>query len=304
MFEVRARATSTVEPMPIKAMGRFVHEACPVDPKTGIVYQTEDNGDPGDGFYRYLPDHKGKLHRGGKLQMLAIKGRPKYNTATDQTVGEKLECAWVDIKDPDPNGADHFPQAVYMQGRKKGGAQVHRPRGRDVLEGQLLLHAPPTAATQARARSGATRPTTRTSSAERSSWCTSRRSNKVLRARRDHGEPARRRPRSARTAASEDVNGEPSRISYLDPNGKLHNFAEVTEKMQLHDHIGADLFPYNPDRFDNPPERGQGVGRSEAPGSASAPTASGCSSTSSIRARRSRSPGPGARVGSERLRDR
>ena len=38
---------------------------------------TEDNGDPGDGFYRYLPDHKGKLHRGGKLQMLGIHGRPE-----------------------------------------------------------------------------------------------------------------------------------------------------------------------------------------------------------------------------------
>ena len=61
VFEVPARATSTVEPVPIKAMGRFVHEACPVDPKSGIVYMTEDNGDPGDGFYRYLPNHRGKL---------------------------------------------------------------------------------------------------------------------------------------------------------------------------------------------------------------------------------------------------
>ena len=29
---------------------------------------TEDNGP--DGFYRYIPNHKGQLHRGGKLQML------------------------------------------------------------------------------------------------------------------------------------------------------------------------------------------------------------------------------------------
>ena len=40
----------------------------------------------------------------------------------------------------------------------------------------------------------------------------------------------------------------------------------MTEKFALHDHIGSDLFPYNADRFDNPPEPGQGVGRSEAPG--------------------------------------
>ena len=123
MFEVPTNATGAVEPVPIKQMGRFVHEACPVDPRTGIVYMTEDNGDPADGFYRYLPDHKGKLHLGGKLQMLAIKDRPKYNTVTNQTVGEKLECRWVDIEDPDPSGADRFPQAVYMQGRKKGGAR-------------------------------------------------------------------------------------------------------------------------------------------------------------------------------------
>ena len=56
-------------------MGRFLHEACAIDPKTGIVYMTEDEGP--DGFYRYIPDHRGQLHRGGKLQMLAVKGRSK-----------------------------------------------------------------------------------------------------------------------------------------------------------------------------------------------------------------------------------
>ena len=33
------------EPVPLRDMGRFNHEAVCVDPATGIVYQTEDRGD-------------------------------------------------------------------------------------------------------------------------------------------------------------------------------------------------------------------------------------------------------------------
>src|SRR4029453_16441844 len=82
------------DPVPIRAMGRFCHEAAAVDPATGIVYMTEDNGAPGDGFYRYLPDHPGQLHRGGKLQMLAVQGRSRINTARNQKVGRKLRAGW------------------------------------------------------------------------------------------------------------------------------------------------------------------------------------------------------------------
>ena len=60
--------------------------------------------------------------------------------------------------------------------------------------------------------------------------------------------------------ASEDVKGQPSRFKYISPNGKLNDFGVVTEPMQLHDNIAADLFPYNPDRWDHPPEKGEGVG--------------------------------------------
>ena len=34
--------------------------------------------------------------------------------------------------------------------------------------------------------------------------------------------------------------------SALTPDGKLNDFAKVTEPMQLHDHIAADLLPLNP----------------------------------------------------------
>lgn len=123
VFEVPGDAKGVVEPVPIKAMGRFEHEAAVTDPRTGIVYMTEDCGDPADGFYRYLPDNPSKLHQGGKLQMLAVQGRSKYDTTSGQKVGRKLRCEWVTIDDPDPDDADQRPDAVFQQGRAKGAAQ-------------------------------------------------------------------------------------------------------------------------------------------------------------------------------------
>ncbi len=105
VFEVPSSAKGPVEPVPLQAMGRFEHETAPVDPKTGIVYMTEDNGDPGDGFYRFLPRKPGHLAAGGRLQMLAINGERTYNTAKGQRVGEELPVHWVDIDEPDPSDA-------------------------------------------------------------------------------------------------------------------------------------------------------------------------------------------------------
>lgn len=123
VFEVPLTATTPIEPKPLKAMGRFCHEACVVDPRTGVVYMTEDNGDPGDGFYRFIPKVSGKLAQGGKLEMLAIRGRSRYDTATGQKVGRTLRCEWVPIKDPDPTDAERHPDAVYQQGRALGAAR-------------------------------------------------------------------------------------------------------------------------------------------------------------------------------------
>jgi uncharacterized protein len=60
-----------VEPVALKAMGRFNHEAVAVDPRTGIVYQTEDRGD--GLFYRFIPARPGQLAAGGRLQALRIR---------------------------------------------------------------------------------------------------------------------------------------------------------------------------------------------------------------------------------------
>ena len=136
IFEVPVEATGPVEPVALKAMGRFVHEAVAVDPRTGIVYETEDAWyvpavphQPGAGLYRFIPHEPGVLAAGGRLQMLAVTGEPGYLTARDQTPGTVLQAHWVDIDDPDPEDAGRDPLAVFKQGYAKGGARFARLEG-------------------------------------------------------------------------------------------------------------------------------------------------------------------------------
>ena len=71
-FEVPATTQpSLARAVALKAMGRFRHEAVAVDPKTGIVYQTEDLGD--SAIYRFIPKTPGKLGAGGRLQALVVR---------------------------------------------------------------------------------------------------------------------------------------------------------------------------------------------------------------------------------------
>jgi secreted PhoX family phosphatase len=149
VFEVPATATEEVDPLPLKAMGRFVHEAVAIDPATGIVYETEDrsfdardpSARPGSGFYRYLPTEPGNLGAGGRLQMLAVRGQPRYNTAFGQTPGMMLTATWVDIDDPDPAEAETDPSAVFRQGLASGGAIFQRLEGCWYGDGSIYFNA-------------------------------------------------------------------------------------------------------------------------------------------------------------------
>ncbi|MFN8233990.1 MAG: DUF839 domain-containing protein [Actinomycetota bacterium] len=137
VFEVDPRADAPVKTKPYKAMGRFLHEAGAVDPVTGVVYMTEDEGP--DGFYRLLPNDPGNLAAGGTLQMLAIKGKPGYSTVVGQTVGEVLVANWVTIDDPDPKNAEDDASAVYRQGRQKGGAKFLGGEGCTFRDGSAVF---------------------------------------------------------------------------------------------------------------------------------------------------------------------
>ncbi len=139
VFDVPASASRPVEAIPIKEMGRFSHEAIAVDFRSGIVYQTEDNGSPpGSGFFRFLPNHHRHLARGGKLQMAKIVGEPKLEIWRGSTIGisvsDVFDVEWVDIPvvDPDPN--DEMPEddrlaAVFLQGYDQGGVVFNRLEG-------------------------------------------------------------------------------------------------------------------------------------------------------------------------------
>lgn len=136
-FEVAAAANGLVAPEPLKAMGRFLHEAIAVDPKTGIVYETEDWQIAG--FYRYVPNKKGRLAAGGRLQMLAVKDRAGYDARTGQQMGTWLPVVWVDIENPDPPDAEQDALAVYKQGVSRGGATFARLEGCWHGEGRIYF---------------------------------------------------------------------------------------------------------------------------------------------------------------------
>ncbi|MGW8380492.1 alkaline phosphatase PhoX [Streptomyces sp. ODS28] len=57
-------------PKPVKALGRFDHEAVVVDPRRGHLYLTEDASKPNGLFYRWTPP-RGFTHGRGKLRTLA-----------------------------------------------------------------------------------------------------------------------------------------------------------------------------------------------------------------------------------------
>lgn len=71
VFEVDPRDRSANrDPKPIKALGRFAHEAVVVDPKTGYLYLTEDASSPNGLLFRWVPP-KGFRHGRGRLRTLA-----------------------------------------------------------------------------------------------------------------------------------------------------------------------------------------------------------------------------------------
>lgn len=145
IFEVPAAATRAVDPVPLTAMGRFIHEAVAVDPETGIVYETEDawynpeRGQPGAGLYRFIPNRRNVLAEGGRLQMLAVDGQPGYVTARGQRPGTTLPVHWVEIEDPDPAGAEAEPTTVFREGLAKGGAIFARLEGAWAQDGGIYV---------------------------------------------------------------------------------------------------------------------------------------------------------------------
>jgi secreted PhoX family phosphatase len=126
---------------PLRAMGRFSHEAAATDHRTGIVYETEDPGSGrGAGFYRFIPKNPRRLAAGGRLQILGIKGKPQYDTREDQRPGRRLQVRWIDIPEPDPEYDDiDDPRGTFQQGWALGAAKFNRLEGCWFADGSVFF---------------------------------------------------------------------------------------------------------------------------------------------------------------------
>lgn len=124
VFEVSSTVRRPTQPIPLVAMGRFNHEAVAVDPTTGYVYETEDQGD--SCFYRFIPNQPGTLQAGGALYALVIAGEPTVNTATGflSRKGEKLPVEWVKIDEVNPDS-----DTLRFEAQRKGAAIFRRGEG-------------------------------------------------------------------------------------------------------------------------------------------------------------------------------
>ncbi|WP_030815381.1 alkaline phosphatase PhoX [Streptomyces sp. NRRL F-2799] len=100
-------------PEPIKALGRYAHEAVVVDPKRGHLFLTEDASGPNGLFYRWTPP-EGFHHGRGRLRALADDagvlqafrcfdsgGRFVDDLSRATRTGTVYGVDWVDVPDRD-----------------------------------------------------------------------------------------------------------------------------------------------------------------------------------------------------------
>ncbi|KHL24432.1 phosphatase [Croceibacterium mercuriale] len=136
VFEVPATATGLVDPVPLKAMGRFNHEAAAVDPATGIVYLTEDMKD--SLLYRFIPRTPGRLADGGRLQALALADGPadtrNWDGRTGAVRGQARAVRWIELDDVESPNDD-----LRLRGAAAGAAIFARGEGIHMGEGELFF---------------------------------------------------------------------------------------------------------------------------------------------------------------------
>ena len=158
-FEVPATVSGgVVRAEPLRDMGRFVHEAIAVHPSSGIVYETEDLSD--GLLYRFIPHVPGALAQGGRLQALAIRGRPSLDLRNfdgrDIEPGLAMDVEWIDMEDvesPDDDlryrgfeaGAARFARGEgIFYGERDGTGEVYIActNGGEARKGQIWRYVP------------------------------------------------------------------------------------------------------------------------------------------------------------------
>ena len=111
---------------PIEAMGRFRHEGIAFNQSGSCVYQTEDRED--GLLYKFIPNDKNSLDKGGKLQFLSLKDFRGVDTSNWENniikIGKKYPVRWIDIDDVESSNDD-----LRYRGKNKGGATFARGEG-------------------------------------------------------------------------------------------------------------------------------------------------------------------------------
>lgn len=137
-FEVKATAEPGLQrPVPLKALGRFRHEAVALGAGGGALYLTEDRND--GLLYRFLPEKKGDLSK-GRLQALVVVGRPSadlrnYDPASKwPEQGEKLKVTWIDLDDVEAPRDD-----LRVRGHREGAACFARGEGIHLVGESLYI---------------------------------------------------------------------------------------------------------------------------------------------------------------------
>ncbi len=165
---------ANLDPVPLKFLGRYAHEAVAVDPKTSVVYETEDAGGPNGLYYRWTPP-KGFKAGKGALRKVAISeggdtagtleamscyrgGRHVADLSEATRPGTTYRVRWVEVPDRDARTTSvrkQFTDDQVTRSRKlegawwdKGGAyfvaSFARPEdgSRNAHDGQVWFYDP------------------------------------------------------------------------------------------------------------------------------------------------------------------
>ena len=135
VFEVPAAATGLVDAQPLRAMGRFNHEAACVDPASGIVYLTEDR--PDGLLYRFRPNVAGDLARGGQLEALALtSGLADARNWSGRRLarGMSQQVRWIALDNVEAPEDD-----LRARGAAAGGLLIARGEGIHMGEGEFYV---------------------------------------------------------------------------------------------------------------------------------------------------------------------
>ncbi|MFI7601369.1 alkaline phosphatase PhoX [Actinoplanes sp. NPDC049681] len=135
VFEVTPAESRLQQPQPIKAFGRFEHEALAVEPNLRHVYLSEDAGGPNGLFYRWTAAQGTHLRAGlaaslgdnaGKLEAMQIRLDdasivPDVAYITSAQLGRPFKVTWIEVPERDARSTPtrkQFADGTVTRGKK------------------------------------------------------------------------------------------------------------------------------------------------------------------------------------------